>query len=207
MTKALRFSLAATLVMLVAGCSIPGTPWDEKEEKRMVSKISLQEAAEKGDAILLDTISSVQPPLNWVHYAPTESGCGDYTIDGKTTGAATRRAAVMTVVSEERRGNLLGVLERLWKKKGYEITGTNPSKDTPAIFARTPEDFRISVKVGAKGQFFFSMATPCFIESEVAPPRTEANGTPFEGSKVPSPSVHSDFWSATTPAPSTPPSA
>ncbi|MFE3824202.1 hypothetical protein [Streptomyces sp. NPDC059092] len=205
MTKTLRCSLAAALVMVVAGCGIPGTSWGEKEEKHVVSKMSLQEAAEKADTIMLETISSVQPPLNWVHYAPTESGCGDYTIDGKTTGAATRRAAVMTVVSEERRGNLLGVLERLWKKQGYEITSTNPAKETPAIFARTPEDFRMSVKVGAKGQVFFSLATPCFIESEVAPPKTKANGTPFEGPKVPSPSVHSDFWSASTPAPSTPP--
>ncbi|MFE2939113.1 hypothetical protein ACFXKG_08645 [Streptomyces sp. NPDC059255] len=205
MKKTLRFSLAAILAMMVAGCSIPGTPWGEQEEKHVVSKISLQEAAEKADTIMLDTISSVQPPLNWVHYAPTESGCGNYTVDGKKTGAATRRAAVTTIVSEERRGNLLGVLERLWRKRGYEITGTNPSKETPAIFARTPEEFRMSVKVGAKGQFFFSLATPCFTESEVAPPKTEANGTPFEGPKVPAPSVHSDFWSATTPIPSTSP--
>ncbi|MFJ7997245.1 hypothetical protein ACIQ7D_08855 [Streptomyces sp. NPDC096310] len=199
MTKKLRSSLATILMLMaVTGCSIPGSNWSEKKEGQMASKISLQEAAEKADAIMLDTISSVQPTLDWVHYAPTKSGCGDYTIDGKETGAATRRAAVMTIVSEERRGNLLGVLERLWKKRGYKITGTNPSKAHPAIFAQTPEDFRMSVVVGAKGQFFFSLATPCFIESEVAPPRTEANGTPFEGEHVPSPSVHSDFWSATT---------
>ncbi|MFI6704102.1 hypothetical protein ACIBJC_35090 [Streptomyces sp. NPDC050509] len=205
MTKILRCSLTAALLMVVAGCSIPGTPGGEKEEKHVVSKISLQEATEKADAIMLDTMSSVQPPLNWVHDAATEGGCGEYTIDGRTTGSATRRAAVMTIVSEERRGNLLGVLERLWKKQGYEITGTNPSKEAPAIFARTPEDFRMSVVVGAKGQFLFSLATPCFIKSDVAPPKTAANGTPFEGEDVPYPSVHSDFWSATTPAPSASP--
>ncbi|MFC9425305.1 hypothetical protein [Streptomyces sp. NPDC056987] len=205
MTKMLRCSLATALVMMTAGCSASGTPWAEKENKQVVSKISLQAAAEKSDAIMLNTISSVQPPLNWVHDSATERRCRDYTIDGKATSSATRRAAVMTILSEERRGNLLGVLERLWKKRGYEITGTNPSKENPAIFARTPEDFRMSVIVGDKGQFFFKITTPCFIESEVSPPKTEANGTPFEGTDVPYPSVHSDFWSATTPIPSTSP--
>ncbi|RYJ24696.1 hypothetical protein CU044_4607 [Streptomyces sp. L-9-10] len=168
----------------------------------MVSKISLQKAAEKADAIMLSTMSSVQPALNWVHDGSTDGGCGEYTIDGKKTGSVTRRTAVMTIVSEARRGSLLGVVERHWKKQGYTITSMNTSKEFPAINASTPEDFRMSVLVGGKGQFFFSVVTPCFIESEVAPPKTEANGTPFDGPKVPDPSVPSDFWSATTPIPS-----
>ncbi|MGW6597949.1 hypothetical protein [Streptomyces sp. NPDC055036] len=168
----------------------------------MVSKISLQEAAERADAIMLSTMSSVEPALNWVHDGSTDGGCGGYTIDGKTTSSVTRRAAVMTIVSEARRGSLLGVVERHWKQQGYTITSMNASKEFPAVNARTPEDFRMSVLVGGKGQFFFSVVTPCFIESEVAPPKTKANGTAFEGPKVPDPSVHSDFWSANTPIPS-----
>ncbi|MEE1802339.1 hypothetical protein PUR57_27220 [Streptomyces sp. JV176] len=203
--KKVRIVLAAALAIGVAGCSDSGTSGDQGRENAVVNRISLQEAAEKADAIILSTISSVRPTLNWVHYAPTDSGCGDYTIDGKTTGSATRRAAVMTIVSEERRGSLLGVVERYWKKQGYTISDVDSSRAFPAIDARTSEDFRMSVSVGAKGQFFFDITTPCFIKSEVSPPKTEANGTPFEGPKVPSPSVHSDFWSATTPAPSTAP--
>ncbi|MEV7088729.1 hypothetical protein AB0O07_23065 [Streptomyces sp. NPDC093085] len=202
MTKAVRHTLATALVVLTAGCGVSGAPWTQKEDDHMASKISLQEAAEKADAIMLGTFSSVRPPLNWVHDADTDSRCPDYTIDGKKTGSATRRAVVMTMVSDERRGSLLGVLERTWKQKGYEITGTNPSKEHPAIFARTPEDFRMGVTVGDKGQFFFTVTTACYIESDVAPPKTKANGTPFEGEDVPYPSVHSDFWSATTPPPS-----
>ncbi|MFI1939591.1 hypothetical protein ACH44C_20840 [Streptomyces purpureus] len=78
------------------------------------------------------------------------------------------------------------MVERQWKKRGYEITGTNSDKQFPAIFARTSDDFRMSVVVGAKGQFFFEVITPCFVDSEVEPPKTEDNGTPFEGSTVPS---------------------
>ncbi|MFJ9829123.1 hypothetical protein ACIRSU_32825 [Streptomyces sp. NPDC101160] len=168
----------------------------------MPSKISLQEAAEKADAIMFDTVSSVRPELNWVHDAATESGCDGYTIDGKATAQATRRAVVMTVVSEARRGSLLGVVERYWESRGFEITDTNPSREFPAVFARTPEDFRMSVVVGEKGQFYFDIVTPCFIASKVQDPKTKANGTPFEGSVVPLPSVRSPFWSSDTPLPS-----
>ncbi|MER8072869.1 hypothetical protein ABTZ59_31785 [Streptomyces sp. NPDC094034] len=194
--------LLAALVVVTVGCSSPGTSRERGEEKHVVSKISLQEAAEKADAIMLETMSSVQPALNWVHDGSTASGCGNYTIDGKQTGAVTRRVAVMTIVSEARRGSLLGVVERQWKKQGYEITGVDSDREFPAVDARTPEDFRMSVAVGDKGQFFFDVVTPCFIDSEVAPPKTTANGTPFEGAEVPYPSVHSDFWSANTPIPS-----
>ncbi|MFE3021156.1 hypothetical protein [Streptomyces sp. NPDC059256] len=111
----------------------------------------------------------------------------------------------MTVISEARRGSLLGVIERYWKEKGYKITGVNRNKTFPAIYASTPEDFRLVAMVGKKGQFFFGITTPCFINSEVEAPKTTPNGTPFEGSVVPDPYVRSDFWSATTSIPSTSP--
>ncbi|MFE4370150.1 hypothetical protein ACFRMN_18295 [Streptomyces sp. NPDC056835] len=200
--KLLRIVLVAALAIGMAGCSSPDTSGAQGKEKDVVSKISLQEAAEKADAIMLDTMTSVRPTLNWVHDASTASGCGDYTIDGKETGAVTRRAAVMTIVAEARRGSLLGVVERHWKEQGYTITSVDSDKEFPAIDARTAENFQVSVAVGDKGQFFFDVVTPCFIDSEVASPKTKANGTPFEGADVPYPSVHSDFWSANTPPPS-----
>ncbi|MEU7278785.1 LppA family lipoprotein [Streptomyces sp. NPDC045431] len=169
-----------------------------------MSRISLQEAAEKAASIMLDSVSAVNPELNWVHYAPTQGGCGGYTIDGKATSSVTRRVAVMTIVSEARRGSLLGVVERHWKQRGYKITEVNPDKDLPAISASTPEDFRLGVTVGKKGQFFFSITTPCFIESEVQPPKTKPNGTPLDGEHVPDPYVRSDFWPSNTSAPSSP---
>ncbi|WP_019886916.1 hypothetical protein [Streptomyces purpureus] len=202
--KTPRMVLAVALLTWASACAAPGPSEERGARKNVSSEISLQKAAEMADAIMLDTVSSAKPPLNWVHDASTESGCGAHTIDGKKTASATRRAAVMTVVSEARRGSLLGVVERQWKKRGYEITGTNSDKQFPAIFARTSDDFRMSVVVGAKGQFFFEVITPCFVDSEVEPPKTEDNGTPFEGSTVPYPSVRSDFWSLDTPVSSTP---
>ncbi|MFE5856936.1 hypothetical protein ACFQ61_27455 [Streptomyces sp. NPDC056500] len=198
--------MAVVLAMSLAGCGFVGVSDGEGSGKDKVSKISLQEAAEQADAIIMGTMSSVRPAVNWVHDAPTESGCDSYTVDGKETGSATRRVAVMTVVSEARRGSLLGVIERYWKEKGYKITGVNRNKTFPAIYASTPEDFRLVAMVGKKGQFFFGITTPCFITSDVEAPKTPPNGTPFEGPVVPDPYVRSDFWSATTAIPSTSPS-
>lgn len=203
--RAVRTALAAVLAMTVTGCGFVGMSDDGGSEKGKVSKVSLQVAAEEADGIMLATVTSVKPELNWVHYAPTDEGCDSYTIDGKATGSATRRVAVMTIVSQERRGSLLGVIERHWKGEGYKITGVNRSKIFPAIYASTPEDFRLVAKVGKKGQFFFGITTPCFILSKVEDPKTTPNGTPFEGSVVPDPYVRSDFWSATTSIPSTSP--
>ncbi|MET9436216.1 hypothetical protein [Streptomyces sp. NPDC006551] len=202
--KALRLAVVAALIAVAAGCGGVGNLDGPGEEKRVVSKISMREAAERADAIMLDSISSVKPELNWVHHAWSDGGCDGYTIDGKPTGSVTRRAAVMTIVSEARRGSLLGVVERHWEKLGYEITGHNTSRDVPSIYARTPDDYRMSILVGKKGQFFLTITTPCFIESEVQEPKTRASGTPFDGSVVPDPSVRSDFWSLDTPVASPP---
>lgn len=33
----------------------------------------------------------------------------------------------MTVVSAQRRGSLLGVVDRFWRKSGYRVTAINPN--------------------------------------------------------------------------------
>lgn len=199
--RKLRLVTIAALVAVSVGCGGPGGSGGRGEEEPVVSEISLREAAEKADVIMLGSISSVEPELNWVHHAWSDGSCEGYSIDGKPTASVTRRVAVMTIVSEARRGSLIGVVERHWERLGYEITGHNASKDVPAVYARTPEDFRMSVLVGKGGQFFFTVTTPCFVESEVQAPKTKANGTPFDGPVVPDPSVRSDFWSLDAPVP------
>ncbi|MFG3348252.1 hypothetical protein ACGF1Z_24730 [Streptomyces sp. NPDC048018] len=113
----------------------------------------------------------------------------------------TRRRTVTTIVSEQRWGSFLGVIERSWRKSGYEITGTNPSREMPSVFARTPDRFDLTVEVGYKGQVFFDVTTPCVDESEVAESTTRPNGPAHPLGKIPTPNVRSDFWSAATPAP------
>ncbi|WP_079166165.1 hypothetical protein [Streptomyces oceani] len=161
--------------------------------------MNMQEAAEYADKIISDTFSGVEPSISWMHGESTSSSCSEFNRDETGAGSVTRRAVVMTEISAERRGNFLGVVERNWKKSGHEITSVRRHEDNPAIFAATPEDFRMSLEVGYKGQVFVDVVTPCMKKSEVSSPQTEANGPNYSGKRPPTPNVHSDFWSAKTP--------
>ncbi|WP_443076137.1 hypothetical protein [Streptomyces sp. NBC_01716] len=169
---------------LLAGCGVLGG-----DDKGVAATMNMQEAAEHADTMLDSTLGAIEPEVQWAH-------------DDTSTGSCdlTRRRTVMTIISEQRRGNFLGMVERYWKKSGYRITSVNPNKDSPAIFANSPEGFGISLIVGYKGQVFFDVDSPCVAESKVAAPTAEPNGPAYEGVEIPRPNVRSGFWSAGTPA-------
>ncbi|MFF7444186.1 hypothetical protein [Streptomyces sp. NPDC008122] len=173
--------LAGTLLAGCGGSSSGGARTD----------MNMQQAAERADAMLDATLGSVVPEVQWAHDTTTSGSC-----------TVTRRRTVTTVISEQRRGSFLGVIERFWKKSGYEITGVNQSQEAPAIFARTSDDFRMSVEVAYKGQVFFDVTTPCVGKSDVGEPTSKPNGPVYPLGQIPTPNVRSDFWSAATPLPS-----
>ncbi|MFF4169194.1 hypothetical protein [Streptomyces sp. NPDC001744] len=184
MKRPTRVIVTALLTgMLIAGCGGQGG-----RETR--ADMNMQEAAERADAMLDATLGAVVPEVQWAHDTWTSGSC-----------TVTRRRTVTTVISEQRRGNFLGVVERSWKKSGYEITGVNKDREMPAIFARTSDGFMMSVEVGYKGQAFFDVTTPCVQKAEVADPVGAPNGPAHPYGKIPTPHVRSAFWSATTPAP------
>lgn len=193
-------SVSVLLLIAVAGCGLTSGV-NPPEGKR--SDMNMQEAAERADAIVQQTLDSVRPKLRWNHGPSNDQLCTDFKNDSLGTGSVKRRVAIMTVVSKQRRGSLLGVVERAWKSRGYEITSVDTDKQLPAIYASTPEGFRMSVAVAGEGQFFFSITTPCFTKSDVADPRTKPNTPHRDGGYPQRPDVHDDFWSATTPGPRT----
>ncbi|QHY97182.1 hypothetical protein SSPS47_18915 [Streptomyces sp. S4.7] len=175
---------ALTLVGgLLTGCAMLG-----EGEKGVAAAMNMQDAAEHADAMLDSTFEAIEPEVQWAH-DDTSSGSCDLT----------RRRTVMTIVSEERRGNFLGMIERYWKKSGYKITSVFSDKESPAIIAKSSEGFAIVLNVGYEGQVFFKVSTPCVEESEVADPTAAPNGPAYEGVELPRPNVRSDFWSADTP--------
>lgn len=192
--------ICVLLLLAVAGCGL-NSGANTPEGKQ--SDMNMQEAAEKADSIVQQTIDSVKPKLRWNHGPSIDKVCTDFKKDTLGTGSVRRRVAIMTIVSEQRRGSLLGVVERGWKSRGYEITSVDTDRDLPAIYAATPEGFRMSVAVAGEGQFFFSVTTPCFTESDVADPKTRPNTPHREGGYPQRPDVHDDFWSAATPPPRT----
>ncbi|MFF1504587.1 hypothetical protein ACFVZR_33070 [Streptomyces sp. NPDC058316] len=151
--------------------------------------MDMQEAAERADGILDALLEEIHPQVQWTH-GPTTTGSCD----------VTRRRTVMTIVSAERRGSFLGVVDRFWRKSGYRIKSINNDADVPAIFAQTQDGFGVSLITGGEGQVFFEVDSPCVQESEVADPIAKPNGPSYADAEIiPRPNVRSDFWSAGAP--------
>ncbi|MFF0507491.1 hypothetical protein ACFYUH_28355 [Streptomyces fimicarius] len=168
---------------MIAGCialAVVGCATDRD------TGVDMQAAAERSDEILDSVLREIQPELRWTH-GPTTVGSCD----------VSRRRVVMTEISATRRGNLLGVVDRFWRKSGYRMTVINNDAEFPAIYARTQDGFGVRLRIGGKGQAFFQVDTPCVRESEVADSTSKATAPLYEGMEfIPRPNIHSDFWSA-----------
>ncbi|MFJ5849501.1 hypothetical protein [Streptomyces sp. NPDC092903] len=164
--------------MTLSGCA--------DSDKR--ADMDMQDAAGRADEIMDATLASIDPAVQWAHGPTTTGSC-----------AVTRRRTVMTVVSDERRGSFLGLVERAWRKRDYRIKGINNDRDSPAIYAQSSGGFGVSLVFGG-GQAFFEVDSPCVEDSEVAESTTPPNGPSYEGVyPLPRPNVRSDFWSAGAP--------
>ncbi|MEU2071712.1 hypothetical protein [Streptomyces anulatus] len=151
--------------------------------------VDMQAAAVRSDAMLDAVFKAIRPEVRWTHSFTSVGRC-----------EVTRRRVVMTDISAERRGNFLGVVERFWHESGYRMTAVNNNAEFPAIYARTSDGFRVSLRIGGKGQAFFQVDTPCVQESEVADSTSRATAPLYDGVEfIPRPNIHSDFWSAGAP--------
>ncbi|WP_336318591.1 hypothetical protein [Streptomyces lavendofoliae] len=185
MTRVSRAVMFIALVaVLTSGCDTA----ERREKGGNGAAMNMQGAAEHADAMLDATIDAVVPQLQWAHHVTTIGSCD-----------VSRRRKIMTIISSERRGNLLGVVERYWKRKGYRITAVRASKERPAIFATSPDGFGISLVFGYAGQANLEVATPCVMKSDVAEPASPPNGPAYPPGGIPTPNVRSAFWSVEEP--------
>ncbi|MFF8635280.1 hypothetical protein ACF052_13975 [Streptomyces pilosus] len=175
--------MTAVLAMVLAGCGTTGSTSSKKESR---STMNLQEAADRADDILDETFAAIKPPVQWTH---RYSMPGDCYVD--------RDRAVMTIISAERRGSFLGVLERHWTSKGYKLVSTSPN-GLVAHF-RTQDGFQLEVLIAPNGQAHLSVTTPCVDKSEVAQPTSKPNGPDYARQELPAPDVRSSFWSSDAP--------
>ncbi|MEU7178458.1 MULTISPECIES: hypothetical protein [Streptomyces] len=179
-------------VITLSGCAasrqtVEGTGSDRN--------VNMQQAAQHADEVISDTLNAIKPTISWTHGESTDGTCNSVKDDAKGTGTVTRRAAVMTAISATQRGKIVKAVKQQWKDKGYVITATRDSSESPAIFATTSKNFRLALEVGYKGQAFLDVVTPCVKQSQVVPPKTKPNGPDYSGGKIPTPNVQSDFWS------------
>ncbi len=201
--KSVRLLTTLILALVTAGC---GSQAEDRKPERKSSDVNMRQAAEKADAVMQQTLSGVVPRLRWNHGPSNDRICTDFKNDATGTGRVRRRIAIMTVVSAERRGSLLGVVERDWKARGYRITSVDTDPDLPAIFASTPDGFQMRVAVGGRGQFFLSITTPCFTQSPVPAPAPGPNTPHRTGGYPQPPDIHDHFWSSRDPLPASSPS-
>lgn len=179
----IKVALVAVLALLLSGCGVTGTASSSKESQ---SKMNLQEAADRADAILDEAFAAIKPPVQWTHRYFMPGGCY---VD--------RDRSVMTIISAERRGSFLGVLERHWKSKGYKLIAT--SENGLAANFETQDGFQLEVLIAPNGQAHLSVTTPCVEKSDVAPPTSKPNGPDYSKQELPAPNVKSTFWSSEAP--------
>ncbi|WUW50837.1 hypothetical protein OG488_20285 [Streptomyces sp. NBC_01460] len=167
------------------GCSVTENAANGGERDDM----NMQAAADRADSILDAVLGEIRPSVQWAHGPSGEGACD-----------VSRMRAVMTVVSADRRGNFLGVVERFWRDSDYRIKAVNKDLVFPAIYAQTKDGFGVSLSFGGEGQAFFEVDSPCVDKSEVASPTTPPNGSSYEGVyPLPRPNIRSPFWSAGAP--------
>ncbi|MBP2360052.1 hypothetical protein JOF59_002452 [Streptomyces clavifer] len=151
--------------------------------------MNMQAAADRADLILDAVLEKIHPQIQWAHDPTTVGKCD-----------VSRRRTVMTIISADRRGSFLGVVERFWRESGYQIKAINSDVDLPAVYAQTDDGFGVSLSVGGKGQAFFQVDSPCVAKSDVADSTTSPNGPSYEGVyPLPRPNIRSPFWSAGAP--------
>lgn len=184
----------ALTILSVASC---GASNGDSGNVKGSSKVDMQGAANEADKLIYQTLSTVKPPIEWTHDTSDDGSC-----DGGSSGYGdvTRRAVVMTKISKARRGALIGIIERYWKKNGHKITDVNSDKEFPEVYAKTGDDLlQMSLIVGGEGQFFLDVQTACVKKSDVTAPSTKANGPSYYGKAVPRPNANDAFWSSNAP--------
>ncbi|MFJ6844116.1 hypothetical protein ACIQRE_15750 [Streptomyces griseoluteus] len=169
-------TLVCAAVLLLSGCSAEHRSAD-------TAGITMQQAAERADSMLDATLGAIEPDVQWTHGATSTGSCD-----------VSRRRIVMTVISQERVGNLLGLVQRSWEKAGYRMKSVIKDEELPAIYAQSSDGYAIALTVGAARQVFLEATTPCVKPSGVAAPTASPNGPAYKY-PVPRPNVHSDFWS------------
>ncbi|MGC5401386.1 hypothetical protein ACPXCP_37305 [Streptomyces sp. DT20] len=188
MSGLLRLLGCVLLVVVLAAC--------QGKAKQEEPAMDMQQAGQRSEAILGGTMAAIRPPVKWVFGTPMEQPCS--TDLNRPTGTTTvvRSRNILTVVSEQRRGELLEQVRRYWEQQGAQEFSVKSDKNMPWIRATTADGFSLSLQVGSIGNVFVDVGLSCAEDSEMTYPA----GTPGQpgGSKKEelTPREHSDFWSS-----------
>lgn len=200
--RRVRVVVCAVLMTALAAACGPGGSGETKsgdqraQQTRKETKMNMQQAGEGSEKILDDTLAAIRPPVKWAYGAPMQEACSTDLNEptGRTT--VTRSRNLMTVVSPQRRGSLLGVVQRHWEQQGFKVTSVRNDESMPWLRASRPDGFSVSLQVGSVGNVFISASFACAQDSAMTYP----TGTPGQPggprSEELRPTERSEFWSA-----------
>lgn len=105
---------------------------------------------------------------------------------------------ILTVVSKERRGDLLEQVRRYWKQQGVRDFDINSDKDMPRMRATTADEFTVILQVGSRQRLRRSGSRLC---RGLRYDLSNRDTRPARGPKKEelTPREHSDFWSSGDP--------
>ncbi|GAA0580460.1 hypothetical protein [Streptomyces crystallinus] len=184
--------LLATLMGLTA-CG--GQTKSENQNDQRVRAMNMQQAGEGSENILDATLAAIQPPVKWSYGAPMQEACSTDLNEpmGRTT--VTRSRNILTIISPDRRGSLLGVVQRHWESAGFKVTSVRDDESMPWVRATRDDGFSVSLQVGSVGNVFLSASFACAEDAEMTYP----SGTPGKpgGPRTEElkPRERSEFWS------------
>ncbi|MFB8212463.1 hypothetical protein [Streptomyces sp. NPDC056010] len=160
-------------------------------------KMDMQQAGERAEGILDGTMAAIRPPVAWSYGNPSDTACSTGLNEPTGTTTVFRSRNITTVVSEQRRDELLKQVREYWERKGARDFTVRSGKGMPRMRARTTDGFAVTLQVGSIGNVFIEAGISCAEDSEMTYPK----GTPGlpGGPDEPDlrPRQRSAYWSAT----------
>ncbi|MFE7579905.1 hypothetical protein ACFU5Z_34675 [Streptomyces sp. NPDC057521] len=181
------------------GCVLLSVALIGCDAAREEPKMDMQQAGERAEGILDGTMAAIRPPVAWSYGNPSDTACSTGLNEPTGTTTVIRSRNITTVVSEERRDELLKQVREYWEQRGARDFTVHSGKGMPRIRARTADGFAVILQVGSIGNVFIEAGISCVEDSEMTYPR-DTPGVP--GSSVETdglPRKYSAHWSETAP--------
>ncbi|MBO1415161.1 hypothetical protein [Streptomyces sp. FH025] len=144
------------LVLALTGCSAVTSTVASYVPVPSSSLVPPEQAMRALDTLLDDSLSQVQPRLQYWDAWPssTEQGGG---IDDHSLGyaVAARDRHITTKVAPAKYATLLGMVEQGWKAKGYTVA-TPAGSILPSLAARSPDGYSVTITIYTYGNINIS---------------------------------------------------
>ncbi|MGW1180908.1 hypothetical protein ACWD7Y_19745 [Streptomyces drozdowiczii] len=159
--------------------------------------MDMQQAGQRAEEILDDTMEAIQPPVKWVRGVAMESPCSTDLNEPTGTTSVVRSRNILTVVSERRREELLKTVQGHWEKRGAGDFVIRSGEKRPQIRATTADGLTVTLYVGNAGNVYIRVGFGCAQDSAVTYPEGTPGhpGGPEEPERIPH--EHSPYWSGT----------